>query len=166
MNEPQPAVIRAEKSQRSEQDTPWWWLRGDTYPHRETLKHWGCRWSKRNKAWYYIGHTLPDAVQSLIDTPPCSDEEASAILGVDIQPKPQPETPHLHALDETVYARHDLATSDGQPIPTGTCAQILQCNHRLANSFRLKLKTDCCKPFVKRVSPLADGIHFIKHNAI
>jgi len=132
MNEPQPAVIRAEKSQRSEQDTPWWWLRGDTYPHRETLKHCGCRWSKRNKAWYYIGRTLPDAVQALIDTPPCSDEEASAILGVDIQPKPQPETPRLHALDETVYARHDLVTSDGQPIPTGTRGKITRLYNRNA----------------------------------
>ena len=46
--------IVVEKSQRSPSDTPWWWLRGDTYPHRELLKRWGCRWSKRQKAWYAL----------------------------------------------------------------------------------------------------------------
>lgn len=132
------AGITAEKSQRSENDTPWWWLRGDTYPHRDSLKRWGCRWSKRQKAWYYIGKTLPDAVQALVDLSitddaPCSDEEAAAILGVDIQPKPQPETPRLYELDETVYARHDLVSSDGKPIPTGTCGKITRLYNRNAS---------------------------------
>jgi len=44
------------------------WITGDTYPHRELLKRWGCRWSKRRKSWYWIGDTLPDAIQTLIDT--------------------------------------------------------------------------------------------------
>lgn len=132
------AGITAEKSQRSENDTPWWWLRGDTYPHRDLLKRWGCRWSKRQKSWYYIGKTLPDAVQALVDssTPedaPCSDEEAEVILGVDIQPKPQPETPRLYTLDETVYARHDLVSPDGKPIPTGTRGTITRLYNRNAS---------------------------------
>lgn len=97
--------ITVEVSQRSESDTPWHWITGDTYPHRELLKRWGCRWSKKRKAWYYIGTTLPDAVQTLIGvhTPsepavievqspvdndaPCSIEEAEAILGVQIASK-------------------------------------------------------------------------------
>ena len=132
------AGITVEKSQRSENDTPWWWLRGDTYPHRDLLKRWGCRWSKRNKAWYYIGRALPEAVQALIDTQrkddaPCSDEEAAEILGVGIQPKPQTENPRLYALDETVYARHDLASPDGKPIPTGTCGKITRLYNRNAS---------------------------------
>ncbi|MBZ0293988.1 MAG: hypothetical protein K8L99_15600 [Anaerolineae bacterium] len=131
------AGITVEKSERSDNDTPWWWLRGDTYPHRDLLKRWGCRWSKRQKAWYYIGKTLPDAVQALIDAPsydaPCSDEEATAILGVDIQPKPQPETPRLFALGETVYARHDLVSPAGKPIPTGTCGKITRLYNRNAS---------------------------------
>lgn len=126
------AGITAEKSQRSEHDTPWWWLRGDTYPHRDLLKRWGCRWSKRQKAWYYIGKTLPDAVQALIDAP-CSDEEAAAILGVDIQPKLQPEIPRLYTLGETVYARHELETSDSKPVPTGTCGKITRLYTRNAS---------------------------------
>ncbi len=133
------AGVVVEKSQRSENETPWWWLRGDTYPHRDLLKRWGCRWSKRQKAWYYIGQTLPDTVQALIDAQnppsddhndPCSDEETAAILGVDIQPKPQPENPRLYVLDETVYARHDLETSEGKPIPTGTRGTITRLYNR------------------------------------
>ncbi|MCB0183555.1 MAG: hypothetical protein KDE31_04790, partial [Caldilineaceae bacterium] len=94
--EPASETITAEKSQRTENETPWWWLRGNTYPHRDVLKRWGCRWSKRNKAWYYIGTQLPDAVRQLteqVNTPndkvmcnddrnPCSIEEATAILGM------------------------------------------------------------------------------------
>ena len=136
--------ISVEKTQRSENDTPWWWIRGDTYPHRDLLKRWGCRWSKRQKAWYYIGKTLPDAVQTLIDAPsdddvtsnndaPCTDEEAAAVLGVDIQPKPQPETPRLYTLDETVYARHDLETSDGKTIATGTRGKVTRLYNRNAS---------------------------------
>ena len=132
------AGITAEKSQRSENDTPWWWLRGDTYPHRDLLKRWGCRWSKRQKAWYFIGQALPEAVQALIDTQreddaPCSDEEASGMLGVDIQPKPEPETPRLYTLDETVYARHDLETFDGKTIPTGTRGTVTRLYNRNAS---------------------------------
>ncbi len=132
------AGITVEKSQHDGQNDVWWWLRGDTYPHRDLLKRWGCRWSKRNKAWYYIGRALPDAVQALVDssTPedaPCSDEEAAAILGIDVQPKPQPEIPRLYVLDETVYARHDLVSSDGKPIPTGTRGKITRLYNRNAS---------------------------------
>jgi hypothetical protein len=113
--EAEPAIdgITVEVSQRSETDKPWHWIHGDTYPHRELLKRWGCRWSKKRKAWYYIGATLPESVQALIDAhtsiepdvidiqltvdddDPCSIEEAEAILGVKISPKVeiQPEPP-------------------------------------------------------------------------
>lgn len=103
--------ITVEVSQRSETDKPWHWITGDTYPHRELLKRWGCRWSKKRKSWYFIGATLPEAIEALINThtppesdvievqstvdndDPCSIEEAEAILGVQISPKveSQPE---------------------------------------------------------------------------
>lgn len=132
------SAIIAERSQSSTHLAPWWWLRGETYPHRDLLKRWGCRWSKRRQAWYFIGERLPEAVQALIDTQPednapCSDEEAAAILGVDIQPKPQPETPRLYTLDETVYARHDLVSPDGKPIPTGTRGIVTRLYNRNAS---------------------------------
>jgi len=95
------AGILVEKTQRSTSDTPWWWISGDTYPHRDTLKRWGGRWSKRQKRWYFIADELPQAVQQLIaqvnapsgdsvsddDHEPCSIEEASAVLGVPIRAK-------------------------------------------------------------------------------
>lgn len=93
--------IVVEKTQRSPSDTAWWWLSGNTYPHRQTLKQNGCRWSKKRRAWYFIGEALPDALQQLINEmnttedeelsddehEPCSVEEASAILGVPIRPR-------------------------------------------------------------------------------
>ncbi len=130
------AGISVEKSQRSERDTPWWWLRGDTYPHRETLKRWGCRWSQRQRAWYFIGRELPEAVQRLVDEQsapdddPCSVAEAAAILGVPVKDTPIAEPPRLYALGETVYARHDLETPDGQPIPTGAQGTITRLYNR------------------------------------
>ncbi|MBZ0277640.1 MAG: hypothetical protein K8I60_15950, partial [Anaerolineae bacterium] len=131
------AGITIEKSQRSERDTPWWWLRGDTYPQRETLKRWGCRWSQRQKAWYFIGRELPEAVQRLVDEQPvsdapCSVEEAAAVLGVPVKDTPTAEPPRLYALGETVYARHDLETPDGQPIPTGKQGRITRLYNRNA----------------------------------
>jgi hypothetical protein len=96
--------IIVERVQRSAQDKPWWWFSGDTYPHKETLKQWGCRWSKKRRSWYFIGEHLPQALQDLVasqdeaqtistpDTPavpdipdddaPCSLQEAEQILGV------------------------------------------------------------------------------------
>lgn len=111
--------ITVEKSQRSAHDKPWWWLRGDTYPHRETLKRWGGRWSRRQKAWYFIAAELPDAIQQLIeqvnaqpdeaasedDHEPCSLEEASAVLGVPVykeapanEPEPEAEPPPIRII--------------------------------------------------------------------
>ncbi len=107
----------------AEQDNGWWWLRGDTYPHREMLKRWGCRWSKKRRAWYYMDEKLPDAVQALLttsDDAPCTDEEAQAMLGVPLKPPAKPETPPLFAVDDTVYARHELMTSNDLTVKTGS----------------------------------------------
>jgi hypothetical protein len=61
--------IRAEKSQRSPNETPWWWLEGETYPHRELLKRHGARFSGKRKAWYLIAWELPEAVKALLQAP-------------------------------------------------------------------------------------------------
>lgn len=58
--------ITAEKNQRRPEDTPWWWLGGNTYPHRDLLKRCGARFSRRRKQWYFIGEELPDAIQALV----------------------------------------------------------------------------------------------------
>jgi hypothetical protein len=132
--------ITIEKSQRDSNEKAWFWIMGDTYPHRELLKRWGCRWSKKRRCWYYIGWALPSAVEQLVaqqrpselpqthaeqpstDDDPCSIEEAAHLLGMAVKPEPQPATapPRLFNLGETVYARHDLEAPDGSNIPTGT----------------------------------------------
>jgi GH24 family phage-related lysozyme (muramidase) len=147
------AGIRAEKSQRSPQERPWWWVLGDTYPQRETLKRYGARFSSKRRAWYFVGWELPDGIKSLIteyattetelttqieDDPPCSDEEASAILGVPLKPSPLVESskpdelPRLFHIGQTIYARHELETPDGRAIPTGTCGIISRLYNRNA----------------------------------
>jgi len=144
--------ITVEKSQRSPSETPWWWLRGDTYPHRELLKRWGCRWSKRQKAWYFIGQSLPEAVQNLIerestapeveivsdenDHEPCSIEEAAEVLGIPLkadtpgETAPSEDIPRLFELGETVYARYELETPDGKAVPTGASGVVTRLYNR------------------------------------
>jgi hypothetical protein len=147
------AGIRAEKSQRDPNQKPWFWLLGDTYPQRETLKRYGARFSSKRRAWYYVGWELPDGIKRLIteyatteaepttqveDDAPCSDEEASAILGVPLKPSPSvepskpDELPRLFQIGQTVYARHELETSDGKTVPTGTRGTISRLYNRNA----------------------------------
>lgn len=133
--------IRAEKSQRDPNQKPWWWLLGDTYPQRETLKRWGARFSSKRRAWYFVGWELPDGIQRLIteyatteaepttqveDDAPCSDEEAAAILGVPLKAEPpkSDEAPRLFEIGRTVFARHELETPDSKAVPTGTRGTI------------------------------------------
>lgn len=98
-----------ERVQYDPNKPPWWWVSGETYPHRELLKRQGARFSGRRKAWYYVGWELPDALKQLasteptdeaISTPaenhfsapsppthdPCTLEEAAAILGLPLKP--------------------------------------------------------------------------------
>ncbi|NUQ05105.1 MAG: hypothetical protein HUU31_14565 [Anaerolineae bacterium] len=69
--------ITAERSQRSASEKPWWWLSGETYPHRELLKRHGARFSSRRKQWYFIGAELPAAIRALVTSEMQSDAEAS-----------------------------------------------------------------------------------------
>ncbi len=62
-------TLIAERSQREAGGTCWWWLSGDTYPHRDLLKRHGARFSSRRRAWYWIGETLPAAIRALVGEP-------------------------------------------------------------------------------------------------
>ncbi|MCA9904376.1 MAG: hypothetical protein KC547_11000, partial [Anaerolineae bacterium] len=147
------AGIRAEKSQRDPNQKPWYWILGDTYPQRETLKRHGARFSSKRRAWYFVGWELPDGIKRLIteyatteaepttpieDDAPCSDEEAAAILGVPLKPSPSPsaelpqpdEPPRLFQIGQTIYARHELETQDGKAIPTGAQGTIARLYNR------------------------------------
>jgi hypothetical protein len=146
--------IRVEKSQHDPHQKPWWWILGDTYPQRETLKRYGARFSSKRRAWYYIGWELPDGIRRLIteyvtgesaapsaqveDDTPCSDEEAAAILGVPLkvvtaEPPKADELRRLFQIGQTVYARHELETPDGKAIATGTRGTISRLYNRNAH---------------------------------
>lgn len=58
--------ITAQRSQRNPGDVPWWWLSGNTYPHRQLLKEQGARFSRKRRAWYFIGWELPAPVRQLL----------------------------------------------------------------------------------------------------
>jgi len=47
------------------QSGDWWWIAGDTYAHRETLRSAGAKWSKSRREWYYKGADLPQAIRDL-----------------------------------------------------------------------------------------------------
>jgi len=243
--------IVAERSQREEGGKVWWWLTGETYPHRDLLKRHGARFSGKRKAWYYVGAELPAAIRALVtsdaqtdgdepeaasvsplltifggritgkerasngdillrgengifatrtiwlkrndqpetvwefDLPPqervgdplpviqkalqtnnamyslytrkwhfeqpdkvealdalaaevafnddpCTVDEAAQLLGMQVKPALPAELPHhepparLLELDETAYARHELETAEGNPIPTGTHGKVVR----------------------------------------
>jgi hypothetical protein len=72
-----------ERTEKPDGLVPWYWI-GDerhmpkslsqTYRHRETLKTYGCRWSKRRKQWYYIGRELPDQITALLEPQDTTNE--------------------------------------------------------------------------------------------
>lgn len=72
--------IIAERSQREEGGSVWWWLLGETYPHRDLLKQHGARFSGKRKAWYYVGAELPAAIRALVtsEAQPDVDEPSAA----------------------------------------------------------------------------------------
>lgn len=142
--------IRVEKSQRDPNQKPWFWILGDMYPQRELLKRSGARFSGKRKCWYYVGWELPDGIKRLVteyatskpETPPiqiendapCSDEEASAILGMPIKTDASLDNvpPRLFVLGGTVYARHDLETPEGKAVATGIRGTISRLYNRNA----------------------------------
>lgn len=77
--------ITVERSQREDGGRVWWWLNGDTYPHRELLKRHGARWSKKRQAWYWVGAELPAAIRVLVTSEVQKEiprETASPLLAI------------------------------------------------------------------------------------
>jgi hypothetical protein len=95
--------ICVEKSQRSPSEKPWWWLTGDTYPHRELLKRRGARFSGKRKAWYWIGAELPAAIRALVTTETQSDTEFS---------DEEPESPLLAIFGGRIIGKEQAANGD------------------------------------------------------
>jgi hypothetical protein len=102
--------IRAEKSQRGPNQKPWWWILGDTYPQRETLKRFGARFSSKRRAWYYFGWELPDGIRRLIThVTETRSAEADAVSETAAIPTMSPE---LEAQILDALAQDDAAAAE------------------------------------------------------
>lgn len=115
MSEPAGTII-AERSQRKEGGKCWWWLTGETYPHRDLLKRYGARFSSRRRAWYWIGEVLPTAIQALVVEPEITLAEQ---YSAPVMP-PELERQILAVLaedDARELAAHDDAPKADIPVP-------------------------------------------------
>lgn len=88
-----------ERTERPGGKVPWWWVRDErhvskaqsqTYRHRETLKAYGCRWSKKRRSWYFIGADLPDEIIALVGP---QDNTGEPVMQDDIPVSDTPATP-------------------------------------------------------------------------
>ncbi len=75
---------------------------------------------------------------------PCTVDEAAQILGVQLKEASTSErATRLFALNETTYARHDLETADGKPIPTGTRGKVVRLyNHNAKHGWSCDVDFD------------------------
>jgi hypothetical protein len=93
-----------ERTEKAGAKIPWHWIsderrvsktQSQTYHHRETLKAYGCRWSKRRAAWYYIGHELPDEIVALVGPQDSTGEpvaqDNSTVSNVPVKPRYSPQ---------------------------------------------------------------------------
>jgi hypothetical protein len=124
--------IRVERSQRDPNQKPWYWLLGDTYPHRETLKHYGARFSGKRRAWYYIGWELPDGIQRLIPSVSETSSDAASVVETAATPMMSPE---LEAQILDVLAQDDAADVEQSSVTTenkGQQTELLNDTHQPA----------------------------------
>lgn len=128
--------IYAEKSQRDPNRKPWWWILGDTYPQRETLKRWGARFSGKRRAWYYIGWELPDGIRQLVTH---ITETTSAETEAPSAPTMRPE---LEAQILDALAEDDAAATQNEAV-SGT-----------TEAYQAELQTDADKSAVRVMKPL------------
>jgi len=168
--------IRAEYSQRSPHEPGWWWLTGETYPHRDLLKLKGCRWSKKRNAWYFQGARLPEVIQRLIQatpavTPPSltpalttaieqaliEDDAAEARAKVSVT-LPQPSIPavptHKFTLGQTVYLATNICVTEQQKLRMDTPGTIIR-------RYVYKKTPDFRHAFAYDVDFGAQGIHSV-----
>ena len=74
-----PDVITITRSDAKGKGNAWWWIAGKTKPVKDILSNNGAHWSHRRQAWYYIGATLPAAIQALETSRPGQAASATAV---------------------------------------------------------------------------------------
>ncbi len=116
--------ITVERSQREEGGRVWWWINGDTYPHRELLKRHGARFSGKRKAWYWVGAELPTAIQALTATEaqPIAPEQICSV------PNMSPELANMieAALDTDEASEPTVAHSDERNVAVQPQIRVLK----------------------------------------
>jgi len=165
--------IRAEYSQHSPHEPGWWWLTGETYPHRDLLKLKGCRWSQKRKAWYFQGATLPEAIQRLVHATPVvtpllppdltaaieqtliEDDAAEARAKVSITPTHTfGELRYRFTLGQTVYLASNVRVTVDQKLRMDTPGTIIR-------RYVYKKTPDYRHEFAYDVDFGAHGVHSV-----
>lgn len=114
--------VIAEKSQRNPNEKPWWWLSGNTYPHRHLLKQQGARFSGKRRAWYFIGWELPAPIRQLLafelEPAPVLIETDSAPALADLKEAISPiDVNNTEVVSNNVNAERDQGAADESPAP-------------------------------------------------
>lgn len=90
-----------ERTEKPGGAVPWWWIAdalrvskalSQTYRHRDTLKAYGCRWSKRRRQWYFIGRELPDEIAALVGPQDADAQPIETTAPAPTRPTPLRET--------------------------------------------------------------------------
>ena len=58
--------IYANLSKKYPNQPGWWWITGDSKPHKDTLNYLGARWAPRKKQWYFTNENLSIEVVQML----------------------------------------------------------------------------------------------------
>src|SRR5258708_2904017 len=103
-----------------EQSGNWWWIGGETYPHREALSARGCRWSRKRKQWYYIGTQLPQAIPTLAESTVTTIEPPPQTSLAETPDTRTPGNKTLRAQRTTILGREYVGSRDYTWLNQGT----------------------------------------------
>ena len=136
-----------ERTERPGGKVPWWWVRDErrvskaqsqTYRHRETLKAYGCRWSKKRRSWDFIGADLPDEIIALVGS---QDNTGEPVMQDDVPVSNAPAIPRY------------------SPRLTGSVAAVRESYQqrvlrRFAEQFQTDLERITCCPALPAVATI------------
>ena len=111
--------IQVERDLQVKSSRAWWWVSGETYPHRHTLKAAGGEWSKGKKAWLFRGEAVPTAVQELLTPAPVAEE-----LPPVVEATPPTGT---FKVGDRVQAKQAFLTVQGTTVPMHTHGIVQTC---------------------------------------
>ena len=117
-------TLQVERVQLDPDKSPWWWIGGETYPHRGALKAAGGRWSRKRKQWYFIAEQLPASVAALVTAVNGSSDETAKDARTD---PPETTAGGLFRAGDRVQAATDFTGLGGVRIAPSTRGQVTEC---------------------------------------